>query len=345
VPKPKISRLSDPHIGLDLPDSSSLGRMTAAAKRRFARFLGLAAAQLLTPTGLEDPDVRAKLWRKGIAAQPKGFYASLVDPTDLPPGNSAASLNPGLNLNRHGQLRYLKEIFPRYRDEYAGIPLDRPSSWSVHPRFFLRNDAFHNLDALAYWAMIRSHRPNRIVEVGSGFSTLLAAEAIGRNGTGRVTAVDPFPREFIQRNDLGIDIVKRRAEEVEADLFLSLRADDIVFVDSSHVVRQGGDVNWFFLKILPQLRDGVLVHIHDIHFPFDYSLEFVRQRNVYWTEQYLLHCYLLKNPIDEVLFSSRYSAHFFPDQTRAAFPLVEKMDGGSLWMRVHDQATLDTRPV
>ena len=244
---------------------------------------------------------------------------------------------PGLDLNDRGQLRYLKEIFPRYQDEYAAIPVVRPASWSTRPTFYLTNDAFQNIDALAYWAMIRSHRPKRIVELGSGFSTLLAAEAVSRNGGGRVTAIDPFPREFIERNGCGIDLIKRKAENTEPELLLSLEAGDMVFVDSSHVVRQGGDVNWFFLEILPQLRDGVLVHIHDIHFPFDYPSELISRRNVYWTEQYLLHCYLLKNSIDEVLFSSRYSAHVFPAETRAAFPCVEKLDGGSLWIRLHQR--------
>jgi hypothetical protein len=119
-----------------------------------------------------------------------------------------------------------------------------------------------------------------------------------------------------------------------ADALLSLQANVIVFVDSSHVVRQGGEVLWFFHDVLPRLAKGVLVHVHDIYFPFDYSIDLVSSRNVYWTEQYLLQSYLTKNKSDRVLFGSRFAAHTFPAQTRAAFPMVDKLDGGSFWLRV-----------
>jgi hypothetical protein len=336
---------TDPHALLDLPLRSGQPAF-AIVKRRLARLLGLAAAELLTPTALEDPDVRAKLWRKSIAAQPKGFYASMVDPLDLRSAGASGYGYPEINLNRGQQLRCLEQIFPRYQAECAGFPVERPEDWRTRPRFYTRNDAFQNIDALAYWAIIRFFKPARIVEVGSGFSTLLAGEAVRLNGCGRVTAIDPFPREFVRRSDLGIELIVEPAELTAPGVMMSLRSGDIVFVDSSHVIRQGGDVNWFFLDILPRLPDGVLVHIHDVHFPFDYPIEFVTNRNVYWTEQYLLHTYLAKNCVDEVLFSSRYSAHSLPEETRAAFPSSEKLDGSSFWMRVHDQSAtpLGSRP-
>jgi hypothetical protein len=310
--------------------------VVAIAKRRLARVMGSLAAELLTPSSLEDSGVRARLWRHGIGAQPKGFYSSLVDPADLREVGQPIVMDHGLRLNADGQRRYLSDVFPKYRTEYAAIPVSRPLNWAASPRFYLGNDAFENVDALSYWGMIRFHQPNRIVEIGSGFSTLLAAEAVRQNGVGRVTAIDPFPREFVRRNDLGIELVIEPVEDVVPQLILSLNRGDIVFVDSSHVIRQHGDVTWFFLQILPRLRDGVLVHIHDVHFPFDYPLEFIKSRNVYWTEQYMLHAYLMKNYIDEVLFSSRYSSHVYPAETRAAFPTTAKVDGSSFWMRMGD---------
>jgi hypothetical protein len=298
-----------------------------------ARYLGLAATQLLTPTGLEDRAVRARLWRRGIAAQPSGFYASLVDPVDLPVGETPRS-HLGVDFNHDRQLAYLVETFPLFRQEYAAIPSDRPKDWATRPRFFLDNDAFQNVDPLVYWAMIRAHRPARIVEIGSGFSTLLAAQAVRANGTGRVTAVDPFPREFVRRNDLDIELITRPVEHVDLELFRSLEAHDMLFVDSSHVVRSGGDVNWIVFDILPLLPPGVLVHFHDIHFPFDYPRELIDRRNVYWTEQYLLHACLLRNDADEVLFGTRYAAHHWPDEVAHAFPSAKRLDGASFWLRV-----------
>jgi predicted O-methyltransferase YrrM len=189
-----------------------------------------------------------------------------------------------------------------------------------------------------YWAMIRAQRPARVVEIGSGFSTLLAAQAVRANGGGSVIAIDPYPREFIRRNDLGIDLRVAAAEQIAPGLLSSLESNDIVFIDSSHVVRRAGDVVWFFLSVLPALRDGVIVHVHDVHFPFDYPRTLILDRNVYWTEQYLLYAYLLKNMSDEVLFASRFSAERFPHECRAAFPDVERLNGASFWMRVHKPA-------
>jgi hypothetical protein len=322
----------DPHRNVDRP-GSELRRTGYAVKREVARYLGFVAAHVLTPSGLEHKDVRARLWRGGVAAQASGFYASLVDPSDVGEAPEAQDM-PGVNLNPERQLDYVTARFPLYRDEYAALPLERPADWEATPRFFLGNDAFQDVDPLAYWGMIRLHRPATIVEIGSGFSTLLAAQAVRKNGSGRVVAVDPFPREFIRRNDLDIELVSRRVQDVDSELFRSLRTNDIVFVDSSHVVRRGGDVNWFFLNVLPHLAAGVLVHFHDIHFPFDYPFELIDRRNVYWTEQYLLHAYLLRNSVDEVLFATRYAAHHFPEQMAAAFPLAGQIDGASLWMRV-----------
>jgi predicted O-methyltransferase YrrM len=322
----------DPHALLDRP-ARGICRVLIEAKRRVAGMCGLFAAKVLTPSGVETAAVRRALWRRGIAAQPKGFYSSLVDPADLP-----ASLEPhpcpGLRLNAERQLHYLTEVFPRFRDEYSRLPHERPRDWMARPRFFRRNDAFQNIDPLVYWGMIRTHRPRRIVELGSGFSTLLARQAVNANGSGEVTAIDPYPREFMRHNDLGIRLVVAPAERIAPDVLLGLEANDIVFVDGSHVVRQHGDVTWFFLGILPRLRDGVIVHVHDIHLPFDYPTELIAERNVYWTEQYLLQAYLIKNTADTVLFSSRFAAHAFPAETTRAFPDVDRVDGGSFWLRL-----------
>lgn len=177
----------DPHALLDRPANAVRGSLIEA-KRHVASLCGLLAAKVLTPSGVESAGVRRALWRVGIAAQPKGFYSSLVDPADL-----TASLEPhacpGLRLNAERQLHYLTAVFPRFRDEYSRLPHERPRDWIARPRFFRRNDAFQNIDPLVYWGMIRTPRPRRIVEFGSGFSTLLARQAMNANGSGEVTAI------------------------------------------------------------------------------------------------------------------------------------------------------------
>jgi hypothetical protein len=322
----------DPHLHIDQP-LGPLSRTLDVWKNRVAQAAGLLGATLLTPRALLDRQTRATLWRRGVAAQPAGFYSSLFDPRNIRLSDEAQPFH--LDLNADMQLHYLRDVFPRYQSEYAKIPLDQPRDWNTRPRFFRHNDAFLALDALVYWAMIRAHKPARVVEIGSGFSTLLAAEAVRVNGGGSVVAIDPYPREFIRRNDLGIDVRVAPAEHLASDLLLTLEPNDIVFIDSSHVVRRAGDVVWFFLSVLPALPEGVIVHVHDIHFPFDYPQTLMFDRNVYWTEQYLLHAYLLKNTSDEVLFASRFSAERFPETCRLAFPDIEQVHGASFWMRVH----------
>ena len=320
----------DPHAAIDRPPQTSTW---TTVKRQLARWLGLLASRLLTPHGLQSAAVRRALWRRGVAAQPKGFYCSTTDPEDLPEAGPPAPC-AGVDFDHAAHEHYLREVFPKYQDEFAGLLVERPPDWLERPRFFLRNDAFKDIDALAYWGFIREHRPQRIVELGSGYSTMLAAEAVAANGVGRVTAIDPYPREFVRRNDLGIQVMTTPAETLSAEIMQSLDVDDIAFVDSSHVVRQGGDVTWFFLNVLPLLRPGVIVHVHDVHLPFEYPRELVTQRNVYWTEQYLLQAYLIQNTRAHVLFGSRYAVHALPDETASAFPQADRLHGASFWFRV-----------
>ena len=319
-----------PHEALDPPNEHNLRWIHA--KHAIATCLGLVGSLMLTPNALGSPAVRRALWRRGIAAQPKGYYSSMVDPSEAVPSHEP-QLTAGFEMDAESHLQYLRSVFPKYSDEYASLDVEKSETWHQRPRFYKRNDGFQNIDALVYWAMIREHRPSRVVEIGSGFSTLLAAQAVLRNGCGRVTAIDPFPREFVRRNDLGIDLVVRAAEEIDPEVLLSLRPGDIVFVDSSHVVRQGGDVNWFFLSVLPRLNRGVFVHVHDVYLPFDYPIELMQRRNVYWTEQYLLQSYLTHNVQSKVLFGSRFAAHAFPDETARAFSGVDSLSGASFWIR------------
>ena len=202
----------DPHEKFDRPNDHNLKWIEV--KHTIATCLGLVGSLMLTPNSLDSPSVRRMLWRRGVAAQPKGFYASMVDPRDVRPSREPL-LSAGLEMDAERHLQYLVSVFPKYADEYAGLDVERGETWHQQPRFYKRNDAFTNLDAMAYWAMIREHRPSRVVEIGSGFSTLLAAQAARKNGFGRVTAIDPYPREFVRRNDLGIDLIVQAAEELD----------------------------------------------------------------------------------------------------------------------------------
>ena len=163
----KVAIQIDPHDAFDAPTHRPFQRVTAAAQKHLIRAMGLVAARLLRPSALLDTGVRSAVWRAGLAVQPKGFYSSLVDPRDLA-RSIPRSGYAGVDFNQRLQLHYLSEVFPRFQEEYAQLPRSRPDDWETNPRFFLGNDAFNGVDALAYWAMVRFHRPKKIVEVGSG---------------------------------------------------------------------------------------------------------------------------------------------------------------------------------
>ena len=119
--------------------------------------------------------------------------------------------------------------------------------------------------------MIRHFRPRLIIEVGSGFSSLVAAEAIAKNKNSALICIEPFPQDFLRQGFPGLrSLIEKKVEEIDLEFFSQLNCGDILFIDSSHTVKIRGDVNYLFLELLPRLKPGVIVHVHDIFFPFDY---------------------------------------------------------------------------
>jgi Methyltransferase domain len=120
---------------------------------------------------------------------------------------------------------------------------------------------------------------------------------------------------------------------VELDFFSKLESGDILFIDSSHTVKIGGDVNYLFLEVLPRLKPGVIVHVHDIWFPFDYDRQWVLGEFRFWAEQYLLQAFLAFNSEFEVLICNSYLGFYFPEELKSCFPHSPWSGGGSFWMR------------
>ena len=117
------------------------------------------------------------------------------------------------------------------------------------------------------------------------------------------------------------------------EFFSQLESGDILFIDSSHTVKTGGDVNYFFLEVLPRLNPGVIVHVHDIFLPFEYRRDWVLDEFRFWTEQYLLQAFLTFNSEFEVLLANNYLLHYHKEHLKAAFPDLRRWMGGSFWMR------------
>jgi hypothetical protein len=128
-------------------------------------------------------------------------------------------------------------------------------------------------------------------------------------------------------------LIPSKVEEVSLDLFTELEPSDVLFIDSSHVVRTGGDVTYLFLEVLPRLRPGVVVHVHDIFLPREYPREWVTEELRFWTEQYLLQAFLVFNSAFRVLFANSYVGARYATDLRETFPSSPWWGGGSFWMQ------------
>jgi hypothetical protein len=268
---------------------------------------------------------------------PGHFYSPICDPTDLreredeiwpPKGNSDGAVD----YNSGGQRSLLREL-SLYRD---GI--DFPSAPSTDPtRYSYSNDQFPCLDAEVLFCMIRHLKPEKIVEVGSGFSTLIMAEVNRRyfEGAIQLRCVEPYPRQFLVDGVPGVSqLIRKKVQAVESGVFTALGAGDILFIDTSHVSKTGSDVNHIVFNILPVLSEGVFVHIHDIFLPDEYPKRWAIDEGRNWNEQYLIRAFLQFNQAFEIAFGAYYMASRHAEEILSVFPRASQFGfGGSLWLR------------
>lgn len=280
------------------------------------------------------------IWeRHGLHLIPNHFYQPIPDTRNLSPDLwEKPSEMVGVEMNEEGQKSLLALFQSKYRSEMEQFPRDSPSDPGT---YHVRNTSFESVDGEILYCMIREFQPRRLVEVGSGFSTLLIRQALARNreGAGQdcdVTVIDPFPGPQVRGIPLGVSRwIERPVESVPWSEFASLESRDILFLDSSHVLRIGGDVCCEFLEILPRLNPGVLVHVHDVFLPAEYLKLWILDKHYFWTEQYMLQAFLQFNSAFEVLWGSSFMHLRHPDLLEAAIPSYSRDRSwpASFWMR------------
>ncbi|NJN30195.1 MAG: class I SAM-dependent methyltransferase [Synechococcales cyanobacterium RM1_1_8] len=161
---------------------------------------------------------------------------------------------------------------------------------------------------MAYYCIIRMLKPEQIIEVGSGFSTLVAEEAILKNGFGKIVLIEPFPMQFLKSLSTVDRIVEKFVQDIPITKLVDLiEQGNIWFIDSTHTVKHGSDCLYMYLKAMPEIKKEMMIHSHDIFLPFSFSEIQLIDKNITWTEQHLLYAYLLDNPHAQVVFSSTYS--------------------------------------
>ena len=184
-------------------------------------------------------------------------------------------------------------------------------------------DWFPRLDAAAAYAIVRATRPKRIVEVGCGHSTRFLARAVADAGLDTaITAIDPAPRASLA--GLSLSFVRRKVQEIGPGLFRALEKNDILFIDSSHQLKPGSDVEHLFSKVIPQLKAGVRLHFHDIFLPDDYPAHWAWRR---YNEQGAVARLLADG------YAEEFSSHRAPKAAVARLPLMPGALESSLWLR------------
>jgi hypothetical protein len=317
-----------------VPEAQSVLVAVRAQLTRFRAVRWLGRQLLIARKG-----TYARLERAGWHVTRNHYYSPVPDVGRLPPATwERASELPGLDLRVDAQLQLLREI-EAYRAEYGALPAE--PTGDPH-QFHLNNEAFGPVDAGVFYALLRRLRPRRLVEVGTGYSTLLAAQALARNADeghpGRHSAIDPWPFQWVRGSfPAGVESIAKPVQEVPLSTFQALEADDVLFLDSSHVAKVGSDVVFEVLEVLPRLRPGVVVHVHDIFFPREYDRDWIEHHHRFWNEQYLLQAFLAFNHAFEVLWTSYLHHLERPERLAEAFPAYRNglphVYPVSLWMR------------
>ncbi len=277
--------------------------------------------------------------RAGYHVTPNHFTSPVPELATLPPETfSTLSELPGIDMREAEQLALLKTVASEFAAEYDALP----RTTAAPGEFFVENGAYGPGDAEMYYAMVRFLKPGRIVEIGSGWSTMVASKAMEVNEqeghAGEITAIEPYPypyfRAVVARTPR-IHLDETQLQQVPLERFTELAPGDILFIDSSHVGKIGSDVLYEFLEILPRIRPGVVVHVHDIFLPADYPREWVLAEHRFWNEQYILQAFLAFNRGYEVLLAGSYLHRLHPEALRETIkgydPAVHLP--GSFWMR------------
>jgi hypothetical protein len=281
-----------------------------------------------------------RFWQRlGVHVTPNHFYQPIPDTSKLgdDPWSHFSDM-VGVNPNEARQLELLA-AFRDYAPSYETFPKNPTAARSA---FYLDNGMFESVDAEILYCFIRHFKPRRIMEIGSGFSTLLSAKAILDNRSAdntyqcRLTAIDPYPRQTLKDGFPGLSaLIQRPVQSLSPSFFEDLETNDILFIDSSHVLKIGGDVRYEFLDLIPRVRAGVLVHVHDIFLPAEYPKHWIIHDLRFFSEQYLLQAFLAFNNSFEVLWAGNYMHLNHPDALTSAFQSYDpdKVHPGSFWMR------------
>jgi hypothetical protein len=278
------------------------------------------------------PCCKWTLLKVGVFPIRNHYYEPLFDAKMLHRPLSADRSLPGIDWNVNGQLKlinqfhYAKELISLWSQKNTGLAFD------------INNVNFGSGDAEYWYSIIRFMKPKRITEIGSGNSTLVALTAIRQNTLEspeyvcRHTCIEPFEMPWLERT--GVNVIREKVENLDRNNFSDLEENDILFIDSSHIIRPQGDVLFEYLELLPSLKKGVIVHIHDIFSPRDYLQKWIQKDIKFWNEQYLLEAFLTSNTSWRIIGALNHLHHHHYDSLNSICPyLTHEREPGSFYIQ------------
>jgi hypothetical protein len=274
-----------------------------------------------------------------LAYPPGHFYSPICDPAELtrhyhdPDAAAPPATLPGIELAREAQLELWQHL-RRYLAEAITFVTGQQ-----HHRYSSDSLSFGIGDAIIYCCMLQYLRPAQIIEIGAGSSSALALDTFDRFFAERPRCcfIDPYPallRSMMTPEDTAtVEVVEAAIQDVPVARFDALGSNDVLFIDSTHIVKTGSDVTYELFELLPRLRSGVVVHFHDIFYPFEYPREWAVDRNYSWNEIYAVRAFLTGNRDWEILFFNDYFSRVERARVAQDAPEMLANPGGSLWLR------------
>jgi len=278
------------------------------------------------------PLCKNALLKVGVFPIQNHYYEPKFDMRNLKRALSQERPLPGIDWNLEEQIDVLDKL--KFADELNNIPTEKTDNL----RFYFNNAGFGSGDAEYWYQLIRLKKPKRIFEIGSGNSTLMAINALRKNGEDnpnykcKHVCIEPYEMPWLEKT--GVSVVRKKVEDVGVSSFSELGEDDILFIDSSHIIRPEGDVLFEYLQLLPTLNKGVIVHVHDIFSPRNYPDLWLRDEIKFWNEQYLLEAFLSHNADWKIIGALNYLHHNHYEILKKVCPfLTPDREPGSFYMQ------------
>ena len=252
-------------------------------------------------------------------------YLSINEIDEIQDENIGSDVLIGVDLNFINQNHFKEIICNKYNlyNQFLNIP---------YHRYSIENAWFNKEDALVLMTMMLEFKPKKIIEIGSGFSTcvMLDVNEYCLNNETEITSIEPYPERLLSKiriNEKNYQLNVNSVQQCDISIFEKLEKNDILFIDSSHVAKSGGDILYEYFKIIPMLQSGVIIHIHDIFFPFTYPKKWLYEGRCY-NEAYILHGFLMNNNEYEIIYFNNFMHSNLVESIGESFE-----SGGSIWIR------------